>query len=134
MNANMYFMSKGVVMTTNNGYDKNETPFIPLREFLTDVWNGLAKINPKDCKTKFNDLVSDMLLKEISMLPREMKLAGMKVCGDFVDELQSAFAKARMDPSNNGKTIEVELKSSDKQKVNELCKCGSGKKYKKCCK
>jgi len=128
-----YFMMNGIIMTTNNGYDHKEKPHIPLREFLEDVWNGLAMTNPKGCKTQFNDLVSDMLLKEISMLPREMKLAGMKVCGDFVDELQRAFAKARMDPSNNGKTVAVELKSSEKQKVNEPCKCGSGKKYKKCC-
>ena len=129
----MYFVTNGVVMTTNNGSDNKQIPHIPLREFLTDVWNGLATINPKGCHSQFNDCVSDMLLKEIRFLPRELKLAAMKVCADFVIDIQAAERNVRTNPENIGKTIKVELKPADKQKVNDPCSCGSGKKYKKCC-
>lgn len=116
MSSTNYFMCEGILMTTNNGEDKKEIPFIPFREFLLDVWNGLAITCPQRCKSMFNDLVSDMLLKEIKMLPREMKLAGMKVVEDLVNEIEDGFKKQK-----------------SKQKPNEPCACGSGKKYKKCC-
>jgi len=121
MSSTNYFMREGVLMTTNNGGDRKEIPFIPLREFLLDVWNGLATIEPRRCQTMFNDLVSDMLLKEIRMLPREMKLAGMKVVEDLVNEIQEGFKKQK------------EQREKSKQKPNEPCACGSGKKHKKCC-
>jgi len=121
MSSTNYFMREGVLMTTNNGGDRKEIPFIPFREFLLDVWNGLATIEPRRCQTMFNDLVSDMLLKEIRMLPREMKLAGMKVVEDLVNEIQEGFKKQK------------EQREKSKQKPNEPCACGSGKKHKKCC-
>jgi hypothetical protein len=114
--ATMYFITNGIIMTTNNGEDRKDTPFIPFREFLIDVWNGLAITEPQRCQTMFNDLVCDILLKEIKILPREIKLAAMKVVEDLVNEIQEGFKKQK-----------------PKQKPNEPCACGSGKKYKKCC-
>jgi hypothetical protein len=101
--ATMYFIKNGIVMTTNNGNDKMEIPFIPLREFLIDVWNGLAITNPQRCKTMFNDLVCDMLLKEIRNLPREIKLAAMKVTEDLVNEIQQGFKKQKSKQINYAK-------------------------------
>lgn len=116
-----YFIKDNIVMTTNNGYDKKEIPFIPLREFLLDVWNGLATIDPQRCQSRFNDLVSDLLLKEIGILPRDLKNAGLDVVEKLLNEIQAGFKKQKKE------------REAPKQKVNEPCACKSGKKYKKCC-
>lgn len=94
-------------MTNNSGCDKKENPYIPFREYLADVWNGIVKINPRGCKKQFDELVSDMLLKEIRFLPRIIKLAAMDVCVEFVKDLEYTFALN----AGNKNTKRVELKS-----------------------
>jgi len=116
-----YFITNKIVMTTNNGRDKKEIPFIPFREFLLDVWNGLVTIDPQRCQSRFNDLISDLLLREIRILPREMKLACIDVAEGLINEIQDGFKKQK------------EQREKPKQKVNDPCACNSGKKYKKCC-
>jgi hypothetical protein len=85
-----YSMTNGVLMTSNNGFDREENPVIPLREFLEDVWNGLVVINPSGCMAQFSNLVIDMMQKEFKFLPTHMKQAGLKVIENFLTDIEKA--------------------------------------------
>jgi hypothetical protein len=86
-----YFMTNGVLMTSNNGFDREKNPVIPFREFLEDIWNGLAVMNPNGCKAQFSNLVIDMIEKEFKFLPTHMKQAGIKVIENFIADIEKAF-------------------------------------------
>lgn len=71
-----YNLEGGCLMTSNNGYDKEEKPMIPFGEFLQDV----AQI---DNKREFIRLVNNMIDTEIKYLPDPMKSIALKTIEEF---------------------------------------------------
>lgn len=61
----MFIIRNGELYTSNGGFDKEETPFIPFDEFIEDVC-----ILPKD---QFMSYIKGMMKNEISILPYHMK-------------------------------------------------------------
>ena len=89
-----YFLQNDTIYTTNNGFDKATVPFIPLREFLVDVWNGFAVIDPKNCQKRFEAHLMDMLNKEIYMLPHNLRVVACDVVQKMIDNLKADQKKA----------------------------------------
>jgi hypothetical protein len=79
----MWFIQNGVVFTTNNGGDRAEIPHIPWTEFLQDVWTGLLVTvnNPHEI---FNNMLRDVMLKEVRNLPVHMKNMVVEETNRFV--------------------------------------------------
>ena len=75
-------------MTSNNGYDRIETPLIRLREFLL----------------------------EIRFLPREIKLKAMKTIEEFVNDLQNAETKEDEEDEEDEEDKEKEEDEEDAKK------------------
>jgi uncharacterized protein len=61
------------------------------------------------------------------------KEASWRLLPDYVKELHSYWLNYRNNPSQNNKSYNNHTKRIPKVGRNELCSCGSGKKYKKCC-
>jgi hypothetical protein len=89
-----YFLQNGTIYTTNNGFDCAKVPFIPLREFLVDVWNGFAVIDPKNCQNRFQAHLMDMLNKEIYMLPHNLRVVACDVVKKMIEDLKADHKKA----------------------------------------
>lgn len=89
-----YFLQNDTIYTTNNGFDKATVPFIPLREFLVDVWNGFAVIDPKNCQKKFEAHLMDMMNKEIYMLPHNLRVVACDVVQKMIENLKADQKKA----------------------------------------
>lgn len=85
-----FIIKNNVLMTSNNGYDKDTIPYIPVYDFVIDIWNGIALTNPSRCNELFNDLVSDWLLKEIRFLPKHMKNMAMKDIERVIADIEKA--------------------------------------------
>ena len=58
-----YFVKDNILFTTNNGKDRNKTPYIPFAEFLQDC----AQVNDKDF---FIELTNHMVKDELHKLPK----------------------------------------------------------------
>ena len=71
-----YNLEEGCLMTSNNGYDKEEKPMIPFGEFLQDV----AQI---DNRRTFIRLVDNMIETEIKYLPDPIKSIALKTIEEF---------------------------------------------------
>lgn len=82
-------------LMTNNGCpdDKDEIPYISLREFLLDIQNGLVHTQPKNWKNLFNNLVGDMIKKEIRYLPSNLKQMAVVCINEIFEEIKIAEAE-----------------------------------------
>ena len=73
----MYFLSEtGVLMTTNNGWDKKTVPFISVDEFLGDC-------SLVDNYEIFKNLLDELYRDEIVYLPLHMKKEAVKIIVDW---------------------------------------------------
>ena len=66
-----YFVKDNILFTTNNGKDRNKTPYIPFAEFLQDC----AQVNDKDF---FIELTNHMVKDELHKLPKPMFINAIK--------------------------------------------------------
>lgn len=73
--SSTYFIRDNVIYTSNCGYDRNETPYIPLSEFLEDCM----------CVPTFkfyNELCDELINNEVSRMPSHFKELAMKDIND----------------------------------------------------
>ena len=72
-----YKIIDNVLHITNNGYDRDEKPFIPLGEYLQDVAQVVNK-------QMFISVARGMYNDEISKLPEPMKRNGLTTIMEFI--------------------------------------------------
>ena len=70
-----YFIVDNILYTRNNGYDRKQTPFIPLSEFLEDCM-GVTTFK------FYNELCDELVENEVSRMPSRFKELAMKDIND----------------------------------------------------
>lgn len=110
----------------NLGYfETNNTPL----ETLHYSWElPLSDHNPyfheRDAQSEWADAARQVFIDYI------------QVCPDYNDELASRFLLMKLEPNiqiNIKKPATPIIRNTPKIGRNEICSCGNGKKYKKCC-
>ena len=79
-----------------------------------------------------------MSLKKQALLAISLEMMAQSMAQDYATDTPYVMhrndAPQMRPPKHKGTSIRVDVRTTRKVGVNELCPCGSGKKNKKCCK